>query len=126
MRQSYDINLIFGTMKFNSMKIIFLISRLFQKGFTSIRLLVKDSSDFGYNVILSYELANIMVLTSVPASKSDAPQTFSLAQNYPNPFNPSTTISFSLPYDEQLNLYVFELAKMRHFLFNRLRQSAKL
>jgi hypothetical protein len=35
------------------------------------------------------------------------PVGFSLAQNYPNPFNPSTTINFSIPVNEVVNLTVF-------------------
>ena len=37
------------------------------------------------------------------------PEKVSLVQNYPNPFNPSTTISFSLSKQEQVNLSVFNM-----------------
>ena len=37
------------------------------------------------------------------------PTEFNLAQNYPNPFNPSTTISFSLAKESNVNLKVFDL-----------------
>ena len=34
---------------------------------------------------------------------------FSLKQNYPNPFNPATTIEFSLPFDSQVKISVYNL-----------------
>lgn len=37
------------------------------------------------------------------------PSAISLRQNYPNPFNPETTISFSLPQAENVNLHIYNL-----------------
>jgi hypothetical protein len=68
------------------------------------------SNYYGYNVILSYTIADIFQITSVPASQSNIPQAFSLSQNYPNPFNPTTTISFSIPSQSYVSLKVFDIA----------------
>ena len=46
------------------------------------------------------------IITAVPESRQ-IPSVFVLEQNYPNPFNPSTTIRFSVPKREQVNLTVF-------------------
>jgi len=44
-----------------------------------------------------------------PSGVSDLniPSEITLHQNYPNPFNPETSISFSLPKEEQVTLSVF-------------------
>jgi hypothetical protein len=37
------------------------------------------------------------------------PAVFSLADNYPNPFNPTTTISYSIPQDENVKLSIYNV-----------------
>jgi hypothetical protein len=49
------------------------------------------------------------IVDAVPDVPSTIPGEYELAQNYPNPFNPNTTISFSIPKAEQVQLQVFNL-----------------
>ncbi len=46
--------------------------------------------------------------TDVQEDKS-IPSEFKLNQNYPNPFNPSTTISFSIPVEQNVSLIVYDV-----------------
>ncbi|GKS62668.1 hypothetical protein YTPLAS21_21260 [Candidatus Nitrosocosmicus sp.] len=54
-----------------------------------------------------------------PGDKKDGPDltskpaTFSLSQNYPNPFNPNTTIEFSLPDNQQVDISIFSVNGQR-------------
>jgi hypothetical protein len=44
------------------------------------------------------------------ADRAEIPETFVLNSAYPNPFNPTTTISYSLPIDASVSLYVYDIA----------------
>lgn len=52
--------------------------------------------------------AKVGKITGVEQIKN-VPSSFSLNQNYPNPFNPSTTITYSIPKNEIVNLKVFDI-----------------
>jgi hypothetical protein len=48
------------------------------------------------------------IMTGITTSNNNTPEGFSLNQNYPNPFNPTSTISFSLPVNDDVTLEVFD------------------
>ncbi len=56
-----------------------------------------------YSYVLKYNTP-----TSVE-SDFEVPSKFSLEQNYPNPFNPETTIKYSIPNSEYVQLKIFDL-----------------
>ncbi|MBL1211981.1 MAG: T9SS type A sorting domain-containing protein [Ignavibacteriae bacterium] len=61
-----------------------------------------------YNELGGTTVFNIPVLTSVD-DDAIIPSKLVLEQNYPNPFNPVTTISFTLPASEYVDLSVYNL-----------------
>jgi len=40
---------------------------------------------------------------------SSVPQQYNLYQNYPNPFNPSTTIKFSMPEPDKVQIAIYDI-----------------
>ncbi|MGE5680336.1 MAG: T9SS type A sorting domain-containing protein [Bacillota bacterium] len=57
------------------------------------------------NTIWKREISEF--LTDVEEGRNNLPEGYLLLQNYPNPFNPSTTISYSLPFNSNVKLTVY-------------------
>ena len=83
---------------------------------TSIELLKKTSDDI-INILPIYELRNVENESTISASiniKADFakafPKEYVLNQNYPNPFNPVTTITFGLPEENKISLYIYNIS----------------
>ena len=51
-----------------------------------------------------------LLTRNISSDIQNIPDNFSLQPAYPNPFNPVTTISYSLPTDASVSLYVYDIA----------------
>jgi hypothetical protein len=69
-------------------------------------ILVRKYSDYLYEGSFSIYPPLCLTPTSVPEQMVAGPEYLSI---YPNPFNPQTTISFTLPYDAEISLNVYDL-----------------
>ena len=61
----------------------------------------------GYELV-PIDSSAIRTITAVN-TKINKDYSYNLYQNYPNPFNPTTTISFSVPFSEKVELSVYDL-----------------
>jgi CubicO group peptidase (beta-lactamase class C family) len=58
---------------------------------------------------IELELFSYGIITAIEKEITNLPRNFFLSQNYPNPFNPSTTIEFTLPKSEYVELKVHNI-----------------
>jgi hypothetical protein len=64
--------------------------------------------NFGYFVAFISIVRNGVVVTAkVESAGENHPESFQLEQNYPNPFNPSTTIQYTLPRNENVEIRIY-------------------
>jgi hypothetical protein len=73
-------------------------------------VIVLADSNYGHHVVF-YDTTGVFDLgfQGVSDPRELTPNQFALAQNYPNPFNPSTHISFSVAYEANVRLEVFNI-----------------
>jgi hypothetical protein len=57
-----------------------------------------------------FQLISTSNPVSIEKENSKLPEHFELKQNYPNPFNPSTQISFSLPFAENVEIIIYNIS----------------
>jgi len=70
---------------------------------------VADNINDGASISLDLVRYNRKISTAIGEDVNTIVQEFSLQQNYPNPFNPSTTISYFLKENTDVNLTVYNL-----------------
>jgi hypothetical protein len=58
----------------------------------------------GFSNQISVLVQGITAVNDLPSGK---PESYSLSQNYPNPFNPSTRIVYSIPFESNVKLVVY-------------------
>ncbi|MCS7210420.1 MAG: S8/S53 family peptidase, partial [Chloroherpetonaceae bacterium] len=61
------------------------------------------------NLMIRPIITTVTGISSVAEERTLQPLRFELAQNYPNPFNPSTTIRFTIPRSESVQLDIYDI-----------------
>jgi hypothetical protein len=92
--------------------------------------LVVNGNAIDMKVETSIEIENIdnmsVVVGNVDSFMNPVPEQFALSAAYPNPFNPSTTISYDVPSDMNINLAVYDIrGRMVTELANGMREQGR-
>jgi hypothetical protein len=66
---------------------------------------VPNNFNIANTIARRYETSKV----SEPSSTELVPAGFKLSNNYPNPFNPQTTISYELPFEQHVQLGVYDI-----------------
>jgi hypothetical protein len=78
----------------------------------TLQLMQEATSDLASLWFTAWQNAGLNTTSAVNAA-STTPNTFALAQNFPNPFNPTTTIRYTLPFEGNVSLTVFDVMGRR-------------
>jgi len=90
-------------------QIKYILENGFYQFIQNIQIVNKDVAyAVGYNGFIMKTTNGGVSFISEEQTKS-TPLSFSLSQNYPNPFNATTTISFSIPQKEQVQINLFDI-----------------
>ncbi|MAX10369.1 MAG: hypothetical protein CMG13_05915 [Candidatus Marinimicrobia bacterium] len=100
----------------NEMVVLALDELMLNRPFDSrnINFVINDAS--GINIqdieftVSSNGGSDVEVNLEASGLGSEVPEYYGLSKIYPNPFNPSTEIEFSLPYDTNISLSVYDLS----------------
>ncbi|MCK7529223.1 MAG: T9SS type A sorting domain-containing protein [Ignavibacteriales bacterium] len=64
---------------------------------------IHENNNKGYNIL------GVSPVLGLEDAANILPEDYALYQSYPNPFNPSTTIKYSIPNSDIVNIKVFDI-----------------
>jgi hypothetical protein len=71
--------------------------------------IIKQKSNAELSGVIYFDDLQLSAVTTSIKKINNIPQDFKLEQNYPNPFNPKTNIMFSIPFEQNVKLEVFDI-----------------
>ncbi len=88
----------------------FLFTQMLNIGET-VTLQVMDDGTSSAGAVIRADAVKFSLVHEISGVEEEAetPTEYKLLQNYPNPFNPATTISYQLPEDTHVEIYIYDL-----------------